>query len=145
MSAGTEHLDLQPDDEDVLQSEPPYHPSNDPPVCVTVDGPVRTQALPTKAGATLTKALTLTPQKVLQADHRRAKVTLVCVGAATENLLVALSQAAAQDASRMALWPVNVPLVISSDSEVWAAAAAVTGTPKLGVITELWATGDGQG
>jgi hypothetical protein len=129
-------VELQPDNDEVLQAEPVYA-LNEPPVSVVVEGPVRTQPLPTKAGGTVTRTLTTTPGLVLKADHRRRRALLVSVG---QNIYVALNQASAQDVSRMALWPQNVPLELTNDSDVYAAAA--TGTTQLGVVTELWATGE---
>jgi len=130
--------ELQPDLEDVLQVEEPE--GRETAVKVDVTGPVRTQALPRKGGATLTKTIGTLPNplQVLRADRRRAQSVLI--GAAA--FLVAYGDANAQDASTMALWPANVPLVVSAGVDVWVAAS--TGTTTVSVVTELWATGDGD-
>lgn len=138
MSAGNTTNEFQPPVPVVLQEETPYGATAEPPVNVRTIGPVRTQETPHKAGATFTKAaITTAPQRLLTADHRRAKVVLVSIG---QNMLVAFSNAAAQDPSRMALWPANVPLTLTNDSEVWVASA--TATTSVSVVTELWATGE---
>lgn len=124
--------ELQPDELDVLQAETDDMPS----VRVSVDGPVRTQDLPRKAGATFTKTIGTTPIRLLTQDHRRAQVRLMSIG---QSMLVAFSSAMAQDASRMALWPANVAFTMNNDSEVWVASA--TATTSISVITEMWATG----
>lgn len=133
--------DLQPEAEEVYQVEGDV--LTEKPVAVTVTGPVRVQALPTKAMATQNRSVgVLSGQatRVLQADHRRASATLVSVG---QNMLVAFNLATASDATRMALWPANVPLTVTGDTDVYVAAA--TGTTTVSVISSLWATGeDGQ-
>jgi hypothetical protein len=131
-------VDFQPDTEEVLQMEPE---GKGPVVDVTVSGPVRTQELPRRAGATFTRTVgTLTGTtpavRVLTADHKRARAVLMSVG---QNMLVAFNQGSAQDASRMILWPANSAFVVTTATEVWVAAA--TGTTSIGVATELWATG----
>jgi hypothetical protein len=133
-------LELQPDPDEVLQVEEPA--GTEPEVKVRVNGPVRTQALPRKGGATFTKnvvALTAGPAlQVLRADHRRAQAVLLAAAA----VLVAYGDANAQDASTMALWPANTPLTVSGTVDVYVAAA--TGTTTVSVLTELWATGEGS-
>lgn len=125
--------DLQPEELDSLQAEDTYP---QPAVIVKHDGPVRTQALPRKQGGTRTRVLTVTPQLLLSADHRRASFTLMAPAA----FLFAFSAASAQDPSTMAAWPANVPYTCNADTALWAAAAA--GTAALSIITEFWATGD---
>ncbi len=128
--------DINPDKDDVVQVEEiPLSEA----VPVQVEGPVRVQLLPRKGGTTFTKTLTTSPQRLLAADHRRAKATLMSIG---QNLLVSLSQASAQDASRMALWPQNFPFVVEADTEVWAASS--TSTTVVSVTTELWAEGNSE-
>jgi hypothetical protein len=127
--------DLQPDELEVLQAEPPIGPQ--PAVHVIVDGPVRTQDLPRKQGATRSRVIGTTPQKYFAADHRRASVRGVSIG---QNVLIAHNAASAADPSTMALWPVNTPFLITSDSEIWFASAS--GTTTISTITEYWATGE---
>jgi len=130
--------DLQPDVEEVLQIEP-YGDTT--PVCVTVDGPVRTQSLPRKAGSTRTITAPLLPAaafRLLRPNPRRASAYIVGDAA----FLVAFNYASAADASTMARWPANVPLTISADVDVYIAASA--GTPAVSAIVEYWATGEGD-
>lgn len=132
-------VDFQPDTEEVLQMEPE---GKTPVVDVTVRGPVRTQELPRRAGATFTRTVpamsgTVPALRVLAADHKRARAVIMSIG---QNMLVAFSQASAQDASRMALWPANVPFPVTTATEVWVASS--TATTSISVITELWAAGD---
>lgn len=126
--------ELQPDDGEVLQEEPETALAV--PVCITdTRGPLRVQVLPRKGGATFTKSVGTTAAQVLWADHRRARARLV----STSALLIAHTQASAQDASTMAAWPANVPYETNATVDVWVAAAA--GTATVGVVTELWAEG----
>ena len=135
MSAGIP--DLQPDTDEVLAEETGPEPS----VTVRLDTPVRTQDMPRKAGWTRQYAVgAVTPVRVAPADHRRACVTLMSVGA---NMLVAIGQAATNDPlGHMALWPQNLPLPIRASVEVWVLAA--TGTTQVSVVAEQWATGEGS-
>ena len=131
-------VELQPDVPEVLQAEEPA--GREPVIKVSQQGPVRTQALPRKGGATFTKNVAAMPAalNVLRPDHRRASAILIAAAA----ILVAYGDANAQDASTMALWPANVPLPVSGTVDVWVAAAA--GTTTVSVLTELWATGEGS-
>lgn len=129
--------DFQPDVDEVLQIEPTTEPA----VKVKVSGPVRTQELPRKAGATFTRGVTtaIPDAPLLRADHWRAKATVIASAA----ILIAFSEAACQDPSRMLAWPANVPFYTAAVTEIWA--YAPTGTANVSVATEMWATGDGEG
>lgn len=133
-------VDLQPDVGDVLQEETDAAVTV--PVCITEQkSPVRTQALPRKGGATLTKTVTTTAQRVLMADHRRAKATAISTAAANI-FLFAFTEAAAQDPSTMSVWPGLVPLPVEATTELWIALPAA-GTPfSVGIHTALWAEGE---
>lgn len=133
MSAGN-GADLQPTIDVVLGEE--IGAMHEPPVTVQVTGIVHTQDMPHKAGATFTKVVATAPLRLFQADHRRARLTLI--GSAP--FLVAFSSASSQDQSRMALWPLGVPLVILNDSEVWV--MAPTATVNISAIVESWASGE---
>jgi len=137
MSAN-EHLDdeLQPDKDEVLQVEdlPPTES-----VPVRVEGQVRVTVLPNRGGTTFTRTLDTSPKRMVAADHRRRKATLMSIGA---NARFALSAASAAGSDRMALWPQNVPYIVESDTEIWA--CADTGTTQVSITTELWAEGDGK-
>lgn len=128
----------QPDTEAVLQDETPFGSTEEPPVNVRAVGPTRVQVLPFKAASTIQVTVGTTPRRLFQADHRRGRTTVVSVG---QNMYVAFNAAAAADVSRMALWPQNVPLRVTADSEVWVAAA--TATTVVSGVAELWATGEG--
>jgi len=135
--------DLQPDVEEVLQTEEPagYEPT----VKVCVEGPVRTQALPGKGGATFTRTVSTTPTRLVGADHRRRTVSIQ----AEDNLYVAFSRAGIQSAidtpdnhEAFLYYAAASPiLTVGATVEVWV--AAITSTAKVSVFTELWATGEG--
>lgn len=136
--------ELQPDVEEVLQVEPDGY---EPTVKVSQQGPVRTQALPRKAGATFTKTLSSTaPQRLLGADHRRASALIN----AEDNIWIAYNKAGIQSAldnvdqnqAYRFLGSINPPFAVGATVEVWA--CAVTSTARVSVSTELWATGEGD-
>lgn len=136
-----EEVDLQPTTPEVLQSE--EAPEGDYPIVavslVKSSVPVRTQELPHKGGATFTNAsVTTAPIRILRGDKRRARATLMSIGA---NMRIAFNNASAQDPTRMQLWPQNVPFIVTHDTDVYVAADA--GTTSVSVSTELWATGEG--
>jgi hypothetical protein len=128
--------DFQPDVEEVLQIEPTTEPA----VKVKVAGPVRTQELPRKAGATFTRGVTNAVPNVpmLRADHWRAKATVIASAA----IYIAFSQASAQDFNRTLWWPANLPFYTAAVTEIWV--YAQTGTANVSIATEMWATGDGE-
>lgn len=130
--------EMQPDLEDVLQVEEPE--GSETAVKVEQQGPVRTQALPRKAASTRTVPVGVLPNayRLLRANPRRSQALLVAPAA----FLVALNVASMQDVSTMALWPANVPLPVTADVDVWVAAAA--GNVSISVISEFWATGEGD-
>lgn len=127
--------DFQPDVDDVLQVEPTTEPA----VKVKMEGPVRTQELPRKAGATFTRGVSTSVPNVpmLRADHWRAKATVIASAA----VFIGFSQASCQDPNRMLAWPANLPFYTSAVTEIWVYAQA--GTANVSVATEMWATGDG--
>lgn len=125
--------ELQPDEIQVLQVEEPDHVVTVP---VNVQGPVQTQDLPRKAGATFNKTIGTTPVRLLTADHRRAQARLMSIG---QNVYIGFSYANAQEPRSMALWPANAAFTMNVDGELWA--ASFTGTTVVSVITEMWATG----
>lgn len=135
--------DLQPDVDEVLQTEQDDTPRDgkpEPPVDVRVNGSVRTQELPHKAGATRTRpVVSTTPIRLLAADHRRARASVMSIG---QNMYVAFNSASASDVSTMMLWPANVPFIVLTATEVWVASA--TATTSVSFATELWATGEGD-
>lgn len=133
-------VELQPDIHEVMQQE--EGPGPRVPVCIDQQSvPLRTQALPRKAGATQTRILTTTAQRYLRADHRRARATVISTDATSAGtFLVAFNEASAQDPSTMAVWPGATQLTVDADTEVWLAAAASTVT--VGILTELWAEGE---
>lgn len=129
--------ELQPEELEVLQAE---DPGVEPIIRVEiarVEVPIRTQDLPRKAGGTIQKTVGIVPIQLLASDHRRASARVMSVG---QNMYVAYSAQTAQDVSRMALWPANVPFPMSVDSALWV--ASTTATTVISVITEMWATGE---
>lgn len=127
-----EQVDLQPDLDEILQHE------DESAVKVSIGGPVRTQPLPHKAGATRTRNILATgPVQVLAADHYRAQAYLVSF---TQDFYVAFSQAASQDTSRMSRWPALVPMPITTTTGVWVQSFATN--TDISITTELWATGE---
>jgi hypothetical protein len=134
-------IDLQPDVHEVIQEEAPD--VLDVPVCITDQlSPLRVQVLPRKGGATSTRTVTTTPLRVLTADPRRGRAQLISTAAANV-FLVAFTETAAQDESTMAPWMGGVPFEHTAATEVWVRLPS-TGTPfTIGVVTELWAEGEG--
>jgi len=135
-----EQPDLQPDDLEALQAEPGPEPAVNVHIAGAT-GPVRIQELPRKSGATKTlTGVGVLPgglTRILAADHRRAIARVISVG---QPMLFALTNAAAQDSSRMALWPAGVVLELTADTELWVASS--TATTSISVMTEFWATGE---
>lgn len=128
--------DLQPDVGEVLQEEPEYVMSVQ--GCVSVNGPVRTQALPRKGGSTRTRVVTDTKAvQVLKADPRRASAVLM----ADESIYVGYGEASKDDTTAMSLWPGNVPFVCTATVDVFVRSAAADGSTFVSVTTELWAQG----
>lgn len=131
-----ETVDLQPQVDEVLQVE--AEELTTVPVRVAeVCAPVRVQALPRKAASSRTRRLGADrAERVLLADHRRARAVLV----APAPFLVGFSEASAQDASTMAWWPGGVPFECGAVAEVWVRAAAEA--TEVSVVTERWAAGE---
>lgn len=125
---------LEPDVHEVLQEEPADDMTAIPVEVRCVEGPVRVQVLPDKGAST--KTLTVTSSRavrVLVADARRKSAVLI----GTEAFRVAYTQAAATEDTAMALWPKDVPLVVSATVEVHVKAAAADST--VSVQTFRWA------
>jgi hypothetical protein len=119
-----------PDVADVLQEpEEPYTAT----VPVKHDGPVFSQEVPAVLGTTMTVTATTSPQMILGASPLRKKATLI----STDNpfMLVARRNNATV-VSANALWPANVPLVYTAQTEL--SVATSTGTASISVITEDW-------
>lgn len=135
--------ELQPDVDDVLQVEEPA--GVEPTVKVEQQGPVRTQALPSKAGSTKTVPVTVQPFRLLRPNPRRRSVILISDAA----FYFAFNMASAQIDSTvttppptMAMWPANVPLPLTS-AGTDVVVAATTGTAHVSAVVEYWATGEG--
>jgi hypothetical protein len=128
--------ELQPDTREVLQEEPYVMPVQG---AVSVQGPVRVQALPRKGGATRTRLVPAARAvQVLAADHRRARVTLMSLD---KEMLVGFSEAATQDESSMSAWPVNVPFVCDATVDVYLQSGDDTDSTRVSITTELWSEG----
>lgn len=126
--------DLQPDELEALQAE---ETTTQPAVIVKHEGPVRTQDLPRKSAGSRTRTVTTGMSKLLSADHRRAQARIIATG---NPILIAFSNASAQDPSTCGIWPVGVAFTLTADSELWV--GATTGTAVVSVFTEFWATGE---
>lgn len=129
-------VDLQPELNEVLQSEV-YDEQAVKVIVEAVKTPVRTQTLPHPAGATRYRLVTTTAIKLLAANHYRGQATIV---AFDQDMYVAFNRASAQDPSTMGRWPALVPMVITTDTEIWV--SAFQATTNISVFTELWATGE---
>jgi hypothetical protein len=128
--------DLQPDTREILQEEPDYvMPVNG---CVTIKGPVRTQELPRKSGATRTVTVTTTAKRYLTADHRRAWVQLRALDA--DDVAYAFNEASATELSTMAELPGGEADRLDVTAELWV--RAVTGTARIAITTGNWADGE---
>jgi hypothetical protein len=132
-----EQPDLQPEIDEVLQSESYVETAVK--VCVeSVLTPVRTQDLPRKGGSTRTYTVSaITPQQILQADHFRAKATIMSIG---QNMLIGFGPGSAGDPSTMCLWPANVPFIVTAAVDIFVLSA--TATTTISFASELWAMGD---
>lgn len=129
--------DLQPDTQEVLQEEPEYVMQVQ--GAVTVKGPVRTQSLPRKGGATRSRAVADgRPVQLLTADPRRARVTLLSV---EEPMYVGYGEGSITDPSTMALWPAGLPFVCDTTVDVFVQCATEAASTTVSVVTELWAEG----
>lgn len=136
--------DLQPDLDEVLQAEE-EGVNEESPVSVAVCGVVRTQLLPEKASATKTVSLLaagvgVQPVRILQSDHRRARVTLLALGG---SMRFGFNSGSKENPDRMALWPAGVPYVHLGDDEVWVAADTTAIT--VSVVNGRWAVGEDGG
>lgn len=131
---------LQPTTEQVIQAEPDYvdNPLSSLPVVVEqIKGPVRTQALPRKAGSTRTRNAPFgDPIRVLGLDPRRASVKLVGYD---DDFLFAFTEANAQTPRTMSRWPKGIPYECTATTEVWI--AGNTMDTDVSITVELWAEG----
>jgi len=98
-----------------------------PAVPVKVEGLVRVQTLPAKAGPSFVHFLTTRQEQVLGRDLTRSRALLL--GS------VAWQYCDTKSGARL-VWPANVPMEITHADEVWASVASVEG--ELYVITELY-------
>lgn len=128
--------DLQPDVGEVLQEEP-YKMAVTGEVAVC--GPVRTQELPRKSGATKTRVVLDTKYvQVLENDPRRGFMLVMSMDA---EMYFGFSEAAMQDPSAASVWPKGVPLPLAVAAELWVQSAESGKTTRVSVTTGLWATG----
>lgn len=118
----------QPSGADVEQYEEPELST----VPVDVQGPVRTQDLPSVTQGIGQVSLDTTGSRILAPDMRRKMATILSLD---ENMVLSHSQAGLVNG---ATWLQNVPLVLGTADEVWAKSS--TGTTELSIIIEGWAT-----
>jgi len=129
-------VDMEPDTPEVLQAESVEEPV----VKVKVEGQVRTQALPTKGGATGTKTVSATGYVLLRADPRRKRASITC----NDDIYVAFTEQGLQEASGCFVYfgSVNTnPLVIEAVVDIWV--KPVAASASVSFMTELWAMGEG--
>lgn len=107
---------------------------------VAVAGPVRTQELPRKGGATRTRTVSDTRYvQMLEADPRRATVLLVSLD---QEVYVGFSEASMQAPESAAMtWPAGVPLPLSAVVDVYVMCAVEAETTRVSLATQLWAQG----
>lgn len=131
------NTDLQPDVEEVLQSE--EYEDVTIKVCVEkIKTPVRTQELPRKQGGTKTITVdALGPTRLVPPDHNRAEIIVTSFN---EDVYIAYNPQAAEDPSTMQRWPVRVPCHIELTSAVYVRAVQNTAIVSYG--TRLWAVGE---
>ena len=105
------------------------------PVCVSVkhDGPVTTSELPSRFGTVCVEIATISPQQVLGGDRRRTRATLL----STDNAFLVSITRSINGTRTAALWPANVPLILTHCEAVTIATS--TGTAAVSIITENWA------
>lgn len=128
--------DLQPDTHEVLQEEPYVMAVTG---SMSVSGPVRTQALPRKGGATRSRLVgDGKPVQLLTADPRRARAVLLSLDKA---VYVGYGQASATDASTMVAWPAGVPFECAATVDVFVQCAEQGQNTMISVATEMWAEG----
>jgi hypothetical protein len=115
--------------EDVYgRTDPPFEA-----IPVHVTRSVRTKALPPAETGILSFDLTTTPIRILTADKRRGRATIIGF---TQNLVLGTTYAQAAG-SLGGTWPNLVPLIWYGTGEVWAASA--TSTASVSVIIDQWA------
>lgn len=128
--------DLQPDVQEVLQSEEYEAVSVN--VCVEkIKTPVRTQSLPRKQGGTKTVSVGTTSIRLVPSDHNRADVVIVSFD---EDIYIAFNAQSAEDSSTMQRWPALVPYPVDITSAIYVKAFQNTTTVSFG--SKLWAVGD---
>lgn len=124
--------DVNDIEQEADRDEIPYMPS----VPVAVDGPVQVHQVPSVSsgvrnftGVTATEAV-----RVANADPRRRSLTIISVG---QNMYVGNDKVNVEGGTHAALWPANVPLVITHSDWVWVKSA--TSTTVVSVLSENWA------
>lgn len=103
-----------------------------PTIPVTVEGPVQSQAMPTRGGATVQRKVGVVPDRILNEDPRRSRVILV---SKDDDMYVAFDQASILSATA-AIWPKLVPLTITCTSQIYV--AAVSTASVISAIPEQW-------
>lgn len=129
--------DLTPDIDEIYQAEEHALPLT--PIPVTIEGPVRSQDLPSKTMVVTQLFLDSTggfiqPQRLLGDDPRRKIARLV---ASDQKIRIGTSQKQVMNADTCAIWPVGVVLPITATTEVWVAADTLT--TRISCIAEQWA------
>ena len=117
-----------PVDLDDIQQREPIMPA----VRVEVEGPVRVQNLPNRAGNGTVDAIAETgqPTHILYADTKRACALMI----GSVNWVYMTNQTGTQ-----LPWPANVPLPITHSGHVWAKSASGAGAGTISTISEFFA------
>lgn len=100
-------------------------------VPVTIEGPVRTQELPSVIQGIGAEHLDTAGKRILANDPRRKAATVISLD---QDLILSHSQAGLVSG---APWPKLVPLIFTTRDAVWASSA--TATTRISIIIEGWA------
>lgn len=128
---------ITPDLDDVEQQpdDNPVFEVRSVPVCF--DGPVQTQALPSRVSVMRSIPLTDTAEMLAGQDLRRARMVLIGTAEAATSFYVGTSNADVAGESA-ALWPTGLPLELLNAEAIYAKAQS-TETVTLSLIIEQWA------
>jgi hypothetical protein len=131
------NVDITPDPEDIVQSDPEEYAIGGRPVEVAVCGPVEVRALPASGYPGYSTAQDIGTDvgvRLLAMEPRRQSATIIPLD---QDIYIATSQAGAQAGAGGAMRiPAVIPYTISHMHEVWA--CAVSGTTDVSVETVNW-------
>lgn len=102
-------------------------------VLVEHNGPVMTHALPARAGAAFSMYVDTTSNFILGRDLRRQRAVLISTD---QPFYYSARELSVVNSASAALWPINVPLVITHADSVYVACATASSHSTIAVITE---------